>query len=360
MGETFAIAMVVAVCATLLIGYPVALTLAGVSLAFAAIGGAAGVFDFGLLGALPQRIFGIMNNDVLLAIPLFIFMGVMLERSRIAEELLETMGRLFGAVPGGLGIAVTLVGVLLYRGQGHCRRDHGDNGTDRAADHAASRLRQGAGRGLCRGDRDVGADFPAGDGADPARRSAEQFLSGRAIGAGQFCAANRLGGRSVCRCDHSRPCPRPRLCFLSDRRCDYLPQKIAADCGRSHGATRLCSGAPASGGAGRAASPYPRGARLDPRRRGDADRSSFGRRGRRDAARRAQGRRQGSADAGHDAHGCDHQHDLSDPDRRHLVQSGVPRPRWRRAGGADAVRSTRAALPAQRSRSWPRSSCSAL
>ena len=118
MGETFAIAMVVAVCATLLIGYPVALTLAGVSLAFAAIGGAAGVFDFGLLGALPQRIFGIMNNDVLLAIPLFIFMGVMLERSRIAEELLETMGRLFGAVPGGLGIAVTLVGVLLSAAKG--------------------------------------------------------------------------------------------------------------------------------------------------------------------------------------------------------------------------------------------------
>jgi len=118
MGETLAIAMVVAVCATLLIGYPVALTLAGVSLVFAAIGGAAGALDLGLLGALPQRIFGIMNNDVLLAIPLFIFMGVMLERSRIAEELLETMGRLFGSIPGGLGVAVTLVGVLLAAAKG--------------------------------------------------------------------------------------------------------------------------------------------------------------------------------------------------------------------------------------------------
>jgi len=110
--------MVVAVCATLLIGYPVALTLAGVSLVFAAIGGAAGALDLGLLGALPQRIFGIINNDVLLAIPLFIFMGVMLERSRIAEELLETMGRLFGSIPGGLGVAVTLVGVLLAAAKG--------------------------------------------------------------------------------------------------------------------------------------------------------------------------------------------------------------------------------------------------
>ena len=118
MGETLAIAMVVAVCALLLVGYPVALTLAGVSLVFAAIGAAAGAMDFSLLGALPQRIFGIMNNDVLLAIPLFIFMGVMLERSRIAEELLETMGRLFGSLPGGLGVAVTLVGVLLAAAKG--------------------------------------------------------------------------------------------------------------------------------------------------------------------------------------------------------------------------------------------------
>jgi tripartite ATP-independent transporter DctM subunit len=118
MSATLAIVMVLAVCATLLVGYPVALTLAGVSLIFAGIGAAAGVMDLSLLGALPERIFGIMNNEVLLAIPLFIFMGVMLERSRIAEDLLETMGRLFGTVPGGLGIAVTLVGVLLAAAKG--------------------------------------------------------------------------------------------------------------------------------------------------------------------------------------------------------------------------------------------------
>jgi tripartite ATP-independent transporter DctM subunit len=118
MGEMLAVAMVVGVCAVLLVGYPVALTLAGVSLIVAAIAAGAGVMDLSLLGALPQRIFGIMGNDVLLAIPLFIFMGVMLERSRIAEELLETMGRLFGALPGGLGIAVTIVGVLLAAAKG--------------------------------------------------------------------------------------------------------------------------------------------------------------------------------------------------------------------------------------------------
>jgi len=118
MGETFAVGMVLAVCALLLAGYPVAFTLAGVSLCFAVAGAAAGLMDLGLLGALPARIFGIMTNDVLLAIPLFVFMGVMLERSRIAEELLETMGRLFGRLPGGLGLSVIIVGVLLAAAKG--------------------------------------------------------------------------------------------------------------------------------------------------------------------------------------------------------------------------------------------------
>jgi tripartite ATP-independent transporter DctM subunit len=118
MGETLAVGMVLAVCALLLLGYPVAFTLAGVSLGFAGLGSALGIMDIALLGALPARIFGIMTNDVLLAIPLFIFMGVMLERSRIAEELLETMGRLFGRLPGGLGVSVIVVGVLLAAAKG--------------------------------------------------------------------------------------------------------------------------------------------------------------------------------------------------------------------------------------------------
>ena len=116
--EILAILLVVAVCGLLMAGYPVALTLAGVSLAFAALGHAAGIMSLGFLGALPQRIFGVMTNDVLLAIPLFVFMGVMLERSRIAEELLETMGRLFGALRGGLGVSVAIVGALLAAAKG--------------------------------------------------------------------------------------------------------------------------------------------------------------------------------------------------------------------------------------------------
>jgi tripartite ATP-independent transporter DctM subunit len=118
MAGALAVAMVAVVCAALFAGYPVALTLAGVSLLFAAAGSAFGVMGLNLLGALPERVFGIMGNDVLLAIPLFIFMGVMLERSRVAEDLLETMGRLFGRLPGGLGFSVVLVGVLLAAAKG--------------------------------------------------------------------------------------------------------------------------------------------------------------------------------------------------------------------------------------------------
>src|SRR5262249_50015285 len=116
--ELLAILLVVAVCGLLMAGYPVAFTLGGVALAFAVIGDALGVMQLSLLGALPPRVFGVMTNEVLLAIPLFILMGVMLERSRIAEELLETMGRLFGSLTGGLAISVTIVGVLLAAARG--------------------------------------------------------------------------------------------------------------------------------------------------------------------------------------------------------------------------------------------------
>jgi tripartite ATP-independent transporter DctM subunit len=116
--EILAVALVVAVCAALMAGYPVALTLGGVSLAGALLGAQLGVFDAALLNALPQRIFGVVSNDVLIAIPLFVFMGVMLERSHVAEDLLETMGRLLGSLTGGLAIAVVIVGVLLAAAKG--------------------------------------------------------------------------------------------------------------------------------------------------------------------------------------------------------------------------------------------------
>ena len=118
LAEILAIVMVVALCGLLMAGYPVALTLGGVSLAFAVLGHVLGVMSFAFLGALPQRVFGVMTNEVLLAIPLFVFMGVMLERSGIAEELLETMGRLFGALRGGLGLSAVIVGTLLAAAKG--------------------------------------------------------------------------------------------------------------------------------------------------------------------------------------------------------------------------------------------------
>ena len=116
--ELLAILLIVAVCGLLMAGYPVAFTLGGAALVFAVAGDLLGIMHLSLLGALPPRVFGVMTNEVLLAIPLFIFMGVMLERSRIAEELLETMGRLFGSLTGGLAISVTLVGVLLAGAKG--------------------------------------------------------------------------------------------------------------------------------------------------------------------------------------------------------------------------------------------------
>jgi len=102
----------------LLMGYPVAFSLAGTAILFAFFGVQMDVFDISFFGAYPERIFGVMRNQTLIAIPLFIFMGVMLERAKISEELLETMGMLFGKVRGGLGISVCLVGALLAASTG--------------------------------------------------------------------------------------------------------------------------------------------------------------------------------------------------------------------------------------------------
>jgi len=116
--EYMAIWLFVCVFILLLSGYPVAFTLAGTALLFAGVGSYLEVFDSAFLEALPNRLFGIMMNQVLLAVPLFVFMGVMLERSKIAENLLETMAQLFGSVRGGIGISVTLVGMLLAASTG--------------------------------------------------------------------------------------------------------------------------------------------------------------------------------------------------------------------------------------------------
>jgi tripartite ATP-independent transporter DctM subunit len=99
-------------------GYPVAFALGGSALLFAGIGVEAGMLSWNLLQALPSRIFGIMSNFILLAVPFFIFMGTMLEKSRLAEDLLTTIGQLFGALRGGLAIAVVFVGALLAAATG--------------------------------------------------------------------------------------------------------------------------------------------------------------------------------------------------------------------------------------------------
>jgi len=99
-------------------GYPVAFALAGTALLFAVLGSMAGVFDMILLTALPQRTFGTMSNYTLLAVPFFIFMGTILEKSRLAEDLLETIGLLFGRFRGGLAMGVIFVGALLAAATG--------------------------------------------------------------------------------------------------------------------------------------------------------------------------------------------------------------------------------------------------
>lgn len=118
MSEMLPLLMVVAVFGALLLGYPVAFVLAGVSLAFAVVGDMAGIFNLAYLNALPGSIYEVMTSDLLIAVPLFIFMGLILERAKIAEELLETMAALFGPMRGGLGISVLLVGAMLAASTG--------------------------------------------------------------------------------------------------------------------------------------------------------------------------------------------------------------------------------------------------
>ncbi len=117
-GEILAALMFLATILVVLAGYPVAFTLAGTALAFGGLGIALDLFEPSLLLALASRYFGTMTNEVLVAVPLFVFMGVMLERSKIAEQLLMTMGELFGAMRGGLGLSVILVGALLAASTG--------------------------------------------------------------------------------------------------------------------------------------------------------------------------------------------------------------------------------------------------
>ncbi len=116
--EVLSVSMFAVVCGVLMFGFPVAFSLAGTALAFALVGVGLDIFDLRLLGGLPSRYLGIMVNEVLVAVPLFVFMGVTLERAKIADQLLETMGLLFGRMRGGLGLSVVFVGMLLAASTG--------------------------------------------------------------------------------------------------------------------------------------------------------------------------------------------------------------------------------------------------
>ncbi len=117
--EYLDLGMFAVACIFLMLGFPVAFTLSGTALIFAMIGFGLGVFDISYIANIPSRIFGnAVWNEILIAVPLFVFMGVMLERSKVAEELLETMGKLFGSMRGGLGVSVSIVGALLAASTG--------------------------------------------------------------------------------------------------------------------------------------------------------------------------------------------------------------------------------------------------
>ncbi|WP_339338972.1 TRAP transporter large permease subunit [uncultured Oceanicoccus sp.] len=116
--ELIPLFMFIAVCLVLMLGYPVAFSLAGTALLFAGAGIITGHFDASFLTAIPNRLFGTIQNTTLIAVPLFVMMGVMLEKSRIAEQLLNNMAALFGRVQGGLAISVVLVGMLLAASTG--------------------------------------------------------------------------------------------------------------------------------------------------------------------------------------------------------------------------------------------------
>ncbi|WP_088330589.1 TRAP transporter large permease subunit [Lacimicrobium sp. SS2-24] len=116
--EWLALLMFLVVCLVLMLGYPVAYSLAGTALIFAGICASFGAFDLAYLSALPSRIYGIMTNQTLLAVPLFVFMGVMLEKSRVAEQLLTAMGQVFGRYRAGLAVSVILVGMLMAASTG--------------------------------------------------------------------------------------------------------------------------------------------------------------------------------------------------------------------------------------------------
>jgi tripartite ATP-independent transporter DctM subunit len=117
-GEWLSIAMMIGVFLFLATGFPVAFTLTGAALFFGLLGYSMDAFSLSFLGLTANRVFAVMGNEILIAVPLYVYMGIMLERSKVAEQLLETMGQLFGPIRGGLGVSVCVVGGLLGASSG--------------------------------------------------------------------------------------------------------------------------------------------------------------------------------------------------------------------------------------------------
>jgi tripartite ATP-independent transporter DctM subunit len=118
MAGLMALGLFLGIGLALMAGYPVAFTLAGVALLFAGAGVLSGTFDPVFLEAFPNRIYGIMTNETLIAVPVFVFMGVMLERSKLADQLLSSLAQMMRGMPGGLGIAVVVVGAMMAASTG--------------------------------------------------------------------------------------------------------------------------------------------------------------------------------------------------------------------------------------------------
>ena len=289
--------MFAAVIAALMMGYPVVFTLAGTGFAFGLIGHLFGAFDLSYFNALPLRYWGILNNDVLIAVPLFIYMGVMLERSGIAEDLLRTLGEVFGRLPGGLGFSVILVGALLAASTGIV----GATVTTMALISLPAMLRTGYNKELASGL--IAATGTLAQIIPPS--TVLVFLavimqtanSQVQLAKGNFVAGDAFGRRPVRGRLHSGPDPRRPLRAVGDRH-DRRPAEFGAADGGVARPRPLPQG---GGGAGAHAASDHRGAGLDHRRRRDSDRGRFGRRDGRDPAH----------------HGAD--------DRQFASRSGCPR-----------------------------------
>ena len=186
-----ALALFGSVCVLLLFGFPVALTLAGTALLFAAVGVIAGHFDASFVAALSGRMFGTITNETLVAVPLFILMGVTLERAKIAEELLTAMASGLGNRTGGLGISVIVVGAS-SRQYRYCRRDSCDNGRAGAALHASCGLQPIARHWayLCHGH--IGSNYSAIYCARIARGYHVHRLSAGAVAERYYQYTNRI------------------------------------------------------------------------------------------------------------------------------------------------------------------------